>query len=138
MKAYILILAVFIMSSGSAWADDWDDDYYGGGFYPGYGYGFGGYGLGMGYGFGFYDGFGGYGFGVPYPPNYAYPPVVAVPTPPPAYVQLPSQVIQAQPQAQTQAPAANYWHYCRKPKGYYPYVKNCPGGWLQVAPQPPQ
>jgi hypothetical protein len=33
-------------------------------------------------------------------------------------------------------PQANYWHYCRNPEGYYPYVKKCPEGWLQVAPQP--
>jgi hypothetical protein len=34
--------------------------------------------------------------------------------------------------------SSNYWHYCRNPEGYYPYVKNCPNGWLQVAPQPGQ
>ena len=33
-------------------------------------------------------------------------------------------------------PQINYWHYCRNPEGYYPYVKKCPEGWLQVAPQP--
>lgn len=32
---------------------------------------------------------------------------------------------------------ANYWHYCRNPEGYYPYVKKCPYGWLPVAPLPP-
>ena len=42
----------------------------------------------------------------------------------------------APPQPQPQA--SNYWHYCRNPEGYYPYVKNCPEGWLQVAPQPDQ
>ena len=35
-------------------------------------------------------------------------------------------------------PQANYWHYCRNPEGYYPYVKKCPEGWLRVAPQPAQ
>jgi hypothetical protein len=49
------------------------------------------------------------------------------------YIQR-QEVVQVQPQAQ----AANYWHYCRNPEGYYPYVKNCPDGWLQVAPQPGQ
>ena len=45
--------------------------------------------------------------------------------------QVQTQPQQIQPQAQT-----NYWHYCRNPEGYYPYVKQCAGGWLQVAPQP--
>jgi hypothetical protein len=82
------------------------------GYAPGYGYGYGG-----GYG-------GGYGYA---------PPVAVAVAPPPVYIQR-QEVVQVQPQAQ----AANYWHYCRNPEGYYPYVKNCPGGWLQVAPQPSQ
>ena len=28
-----------------------------------------------------------------------------------------------------------YWYFCQDPQGYYPYVKNCPGGWMQVVPQ---
>ena len=93
--------------------------YYGPGFYGGYGYG-------GGYGFGGY----GYGFGNPfyYPPPYVYPQTVIVPTSPPVYTQ--------QPQVQPAQPQTNYWYYCQDPEGYYPYVKNCPPGWLQVAPQP--
>ena len=30
-----------------------------------------------------------------------------------------------------------YWYRCNQPDGYYPYVTNCPGGWLQVPAQPP-
>ncbi|SFE78442.1 hypothetical protein [Nitrosomonas sp. Nm166] len=30
----------------------------------------------------------------------------------------------------------NYWHYCRNPEGYYPYVKQCSGEWIKVPPQP--
>ena len=41
----------------------------------------------------------------------------------------------AQPATESQA---NYWHYCRSAEGYYPYVKECPDGWEQVAPTPPQ
>lgn len=33
-------------------------------------------------------------------------------------------------------PRSSYWHYCMNPEGYYPYVKQCPEGWLQVAPRP--
>ncbi|HSB71522.1 MAG TPA: hypothetical protein VLT62_19515 [Candidatus Methylomirabilis sp.] len=56
-----------------------------------------------------------------YPPYYPAPPVVYQP---------PSPAIQAEPPAQV------YWYYCENPQGYYPYVKECPGGWRQVAPQP--
>ncbi len=27
-----------------------------------------------------------------------------------------------------------YWYYCQNPAGYYPYVSQCPGGWLTVVP----
>ena len=29
----------------------------------------------------------------------------------------------------------SYWYYCQNPKGYYPYIKTCPGGWMKVVPQ---
>ena len=29
----------------------------------------------------------------------------------------------------------NYWYYCENPRGYYPYVSECPGGWMKVVPQ---
>jgi hypothetical protein len=73
-----------------------------------------------------------FGVGVAVPvwyPAYAYagpvysPPVVVESTPP-VYTQ------QAPP------PPPQYWYYCQSPQGYYPYVKECPGGWLQVVPQP--
>ena len=31
-----------------------------------------------------------------------------------------------------------YWYYCKKPDGFYPYVRECPGGWTQVVPQIPE
>jgi hypothetical protein len=93
--------------------------------------------LGLGYGLGYY---GGYGWGGPYygsgwgwgggyySPGYGYS-YGAVPSAPAVYVQR-----------QDIEPAAsqsnNYWYYCRNPEGYYPYVKQCTEGWLQVAPQP--
>jgi hypothetical protein len=45
----------------------------------------------------------------------------------PVYVQNP---VYGQSQAQ-------YWAYCRSPQGYYPYVSECPAGWLPVAPTSP-
>ena len=28
------------------------------------------------------------------------------------------------------------WYYCEDGKGYYPYVKECPGGWKRVPASP--
>ncbi|PZN69874.1 MAG: hypothetical protein DM484_29055, partial [Candidatus Methylumidiphilus alinenensis] len=103
--------------------------WYGG--YYGYGIGLGVYGLGLGYGLGYYGwpyyspyyGYGGYGGG------YGYG--AAAPAAPPVYIQQNNSQSSAQPQA-------GYWYYCRDPNGYYPYVKECPGGWQAVAPQPAQ
>jgi hypothetical protein len=67
------------------------------------------------------------------PPAYYYPPVVAVPAAPPAPM---AYVEQGAPQA---APdLASWWYYCPDARAYYPYVKECQGGWQRVAPQPPQ
>jgi hypothetical protein len=104
--------------------------YYGGGHRGG---GWGGYGHRGGYrgygGFGFYWG---PSFGWPYYypsyPYYASPPVVVAPPSPPVYIERTDP-----------APSEeNYWHYCENPQGYYPYVKECPGGWTPVPSTPPQ
>ena len=60
-----------------------------------------------------YGGYGGYGGG----------------SPPVVYIQK-----EGGAQAATGS-QANYWHYCRKPEGYYPHVKKCPDGWMKVVPQ---
>jgi hypothetical protein len=60
----------------------------------------------------------------------AYPPVVAVPAAPPVYVERGAAAPAAGPQG-------SYWYYCTNPPGYYPYVSNCPSGWLTVVPQSP-
>lgn len=28
-----------------------------------------------------------------------------------------------------------WWYWCNESRAYYPYVKDCPGGWQRVAPQ---
>lgn len=61
------------------------------------------------------------------PPVYYAPAYPQVPYTPPAYVQQQSVPV-----------SANWWHYCADSKAYYPYVKECPGGWQRVRPQPPQ
>ena len=78
-------------------------------------------------------GFGvGFPFWYPYPYAYPYPvyvpPAVVEPSPP-VYVQQ-----QPQPQYQTQV-QSQYWYYCPTSQTYYPYVKECASGWLQVVPQ---
>ena len=66
-----------------------------------------------------------------YPSPYYYPPaVMPAPAAPPVYVER-SDVAPPAPQASAS------WYYCANPQGYYPYVKECPGGWQAVAPQPP-
>ena len=88
------------------------------------------------------------GFWYP-PPYYAYPPYYYPPYYYPPYYYPPTVITQAAPtyveqavpqQAPAQAaPAqpAGFWYYCDAAKGYYPYVKECPSGWQQVSPQPP-
>lgn len=75
-------------------------------------------------------------FGWYYPPPYyyPYPPVVVAPAAPPVYIEQgpgpdapPTQPV----------PPPNAWYYCSNPDGYYPYVRQCPGGWQRVAPHPP-
>jgi len=66
----------------------------------------------------------------PVAPAYYYPPAVAVPMAPDNYVE------QAQP-APTPAQSNGSWYYCDASKTYYPYVKQCAGGWREVPAQPP-
>jgi len=58
----------------------------------------------------------------------------------PYYAPQPPVIIQQQPEEyllpEQQPEETSYWYYCRTPKGYYPYVKSCPGGWMKVVPSP--
>lgn len=58
-----------------------------------------------------------------YPPYPSYAAPVAVESQPQTFIQ--------------QSPAQSYWYYCEDAKAYYPYVRECPAGWLTVAPQAP-
>lgn len=120
MKSMSKVLGVLLLGlcvSGSALADH------------GHGHFRGGIGVGV-----VIDPFWGWPYYAPVPyyysPAYYYPPVVAVPSQPPVYVE------QERAPAVT-APPANYWYYCSGSRSYYPYVRECPGGWQRVAPQPP-
>ena len=61
-------------------------------------------------------------------PYYAYPA--------PVIVQQPAPEVYVQPAPQQPA-ETGYWYYCQNPQGYYPYVRQCPGGWMKVVPSPP-
>lgn len=85
-----------------------------------------------------------YGYHYAPPPHYYYPyygaPVIVQSAPPPVYVER--YVEQQPPPADStgpQGPVQHYWYYCRETETYFPYVKECPGGWQRVVPQaPPQ
>ena len=120
-KGILVVVALMTLTNMSVWA-------------RGYGHGHGGH-----VRFGVYVGgpafWPGYYYGPPYYPPY-YPAVVGAPYPaaPTYYIEQGS----TQP-APAPAPApsqANWWYHCADAKAYYPYVRECPGGWQRVAPQP--
>jgi len=129
-----------LAASGMAWADRG-----GGGHGGGHGGG-GGHRGGARVGIGLYLG-PGFGYPVyrpaypyPYPYYYAdpygWPPVVAVPPEPPMYIERGNDAPGYGGGANGQQ-APGYWYRCNQPDGYYPYVTQCPGGWLRVPAQPP-
>lgn len=82
----------------------------------------------------------GFHFGAPIGWYYAPPPVVyhygpprvvVFPAEPTVYVER--EVPATAPSA---APASSYWYYCGESRAYYPYVRDCPGGWERVPPRP--
>lgn len=80
----------------------------------------------------------GYPYYPPYYYPYYYPPVVVAPAQPPVYIENtpPSSYIPPDV-AQPSESDYYYWYHCDKPEGYYPYIKECPGGWKKVKPIPP-
>jgi hypothetical protein len=58
-----------------------------------------------------------YPYSYPYGYPYIVPPVVVQPAPP-AYAPAPPY----------------YWYYCGSAQAYYPYVAQCPEGWMRVVP----
>lgn len=66
----------------------------------------------------------------PYPYYaYPYPPVISAPASPPVYIERGVE-------QDDEVSEDYYWYHCDDPEGYYPYVKECPGGWQQVEPKP--
>jgi len=135
LKLALLALLIGWTASGVAWADRGSHSgvrVSGGHFSGGHHFGgrahFGVY-IGPGFGWPWY-------YGPYYSPYYTYPPVV--PSGPQVYVE--QEIVSAAPAPQSSASAqqpGSWWYFCQKTQSYYPYVKECPGGWQKVAPQPP-
>ena len=68
-----------------------------------------------------------YPYNYPYP-SY-YPPAISAPSSSPVYIEREEPKDSYVPQ--------DVWFYCPDSKAYYPYVKECPGGWQMVPAQPP-
>jgi hypothetical protein len=78
----------------------------------------------------YYPGFYPYLYGDPY---YDPAPVVIVPSTPQVYIERSDAAAEPAENA-----AQQYWYFCKGSNKYYPYVKECPGGWQKVLPQPAQ
>ena len=116
IKPYLIaILAAGLLTSGAALADR--------------GHGHGRIGLGFYFGAPYYSPYPYYPYSY-YGPYPYYPPVVTAPASPPVYIERGEELSES-PQEE-----GYYWYHCDKPEGYYPYVKQCPGGWQQVTPEP--
>lgn len=63
----------------------------------------------------------------PYYAEQTYVPPPAVSMPPPPYIAQTAPVESA---------SGQWWYFCKKPSGYYPYVRECPSGWEKVSPTP--
>jgi len=68
----------------------------------------------------------------PYYDPYPYPYAGAGQSQPQAYIERPAQSTQ---RSQPSTPSG-LWYFCPGSKTYYPYVKECPGGWNTVIPRP--
>lgn len=65
-------------------------------------------------------------------PVYIYPPAVIGYSSPPVYIER--SITQAEPAL---SQAQGDWYYCAASQTYYPYARECPGGWQRVPAQPP-
>lgn len=82
--------------------------------------------IGPGWGWGpWWGGWGPWWWGAPaypyYPYSYGEPPVMQ---------QQPQTYVEPTPRPEEEY----YWYFCPDARNYYPYVKECPSGWLRVVP----
>ncbi len=110
---FVALTAVFAVGTTSAYGHV----YYGGHV-----------GVYVGPGWGPWWGYPYYAYPYPYYYPYAYPPVASEPSAPETYIE------RSEPESRQSQPGM--WYYCPESKTYYPYVKECPGGWKEVPAQP--
>jgi hypothetical protein len=63
------------------------------------------------------------------------PPVV-IQQSPPVFIER-DPLPQSSPAPVTPPPPTGWWYFCPGVNAYYPYIRECPGGWQRVSPQPP-
>jgi hypothetical protein len=129
---YIALTTIALMLAASP--SGYGGGIHGGGFHGGGFHGGGFHGGFHGHGhfhssFGVFIGPGWWGYPYPYYPYYPYP---YYPYPYPYYGTPPQQ----ENYEFVQPESPSYWYFCQNPKGYYPYVKQCPNGWMRVVPTP--
>jgi hypothetical protein len=126
-KVIVIVLAAVLATFATSWPGQDDQVAYaargGHGGHRG-GHGGGHFNVWLGPGWGWDPFFYPYYPSYPYYPYYSQPPVVIQ--------QQPQEYVMPEPQRQE----TNYWYYCKEAKGYYPYIKRCPGGWMKVVPAP--
>jgi opacity protein-like surface antigen len=146
MRAFRAVLAAAALLAGAGTVVPAFAQYYPG-VAPGYWYGPG---VGLYYGAPYtwgppgYYGQGYYGPGYGYGYGYAVPGYTYGAPPPMVYIERNQPVTPAQPPAPVApaapsgaAPGNDWWYLCASPRGAYPYVRECPGGWERVPAVPP-
>ena len=138
----IKILPVFLMFFLGAMAGNFAlAQRHGGGHGGGHGGWHGAPRIGLGFSFGFplyapYYAPAPYYYYPPYaysPAPYYYPPLAPAPQ---EYIEQGSSVAPPSQASPSQA-QGSWWYYCADSKSYYPYVRECPGGWQRISPTPP-
>ena len=123
LAAVLCALVMLVSAMSPCCADARDGGWRGHGGGHGWGHGHGwGWGVGWGSWWPAYYPYYPYDPYYPYYPYYQYDP----------YYEASPVIIQQQPAEAEPQEEQVYWYFCSSPKGYYPYVKRCPGGWLKV------
>ena len=78
------------------------------------------------------------------PPAYVYgPPAVVTSTPGVVYIERDIETVSTKRDApppataDPDAPPGGWWYLCAAPRGFYPNVRECPGGWERIPATPP-
>jgi hypothetical protein len=128
---HLKLLFAFLLFMGGTAAAAWAGGH-GHGGHGGHGHGHVGVGVYFGPGWGWSYPYYPYSSYYPYPAYSAYPASGPV-----TYIEQGPSMPSAGPAEQAPR-ASSSWYYCHQPEGYYPYIKECPGGWQAVPAQPQQ